>query len=163
VNVSKADKSRFWIAVFLDDLQVGSIFEPGRLHLTIIPWFTTSMDDEAVKKAFTPKFARDPKFQLKLSSATQFGPHKDVSVNLVEDSLKFFSLHSQALELFQELGAHWAVKNPYVGHQYRPHIRRRPDSRLRAGQVIDVEYLTLVKARRAEDNIRQVVERIELL
>lgn len=162
VNVSKADKSRFWVAVLLDDLPVGTSFEPGRLHLTIIPWFTTTMSDEVVKNAFTAKFERYSKFQLKLSSATQFGPHKDVRVNLVNDSLNLFSLHSQALELFNELGARWAVKNPYVDKQYRPHIRRRQGSRLKAGQIIDVEYLTLVKARRAEDNIRQVAERIKL-
>jgi 2'-5' RNA ligase len=161
VNVSKADKSRWWIAIFLDDLPVGTVFRPGQLHLTIIPWFTSDRVDDEVKLVFRQKFDGHQSFGLKLSENVKFGPRKNVGVTLVEPSPDLTALHNFSLELFQDLQAHWAVKNPYVSDAYVPHIRRRRGTRLQPGQILPARNLTLVRARRAEDNIRQVAERIE--
>jgi 2'-5' RNA ligase len=161
--MQKSERSRWWIAIFLEELETGSVFTPGQLHLTLIPWFTTDAADEEVEEAFRQKFQAYPKFNLEPTEEVMFGPDKDVPVTLVQSSAELLELHQTSLELFNQLGGHWAVKNPYVDDEYRPHIRRRTGSAVvKAGQIIEVNSLILVEARRQEDNLRRVAQKVNL-
>lgn len=163
MSASKADKCRFWIAIFLNDLRPETVFHPGLLHLTLIPWFVSDTPDKIVVEAFTSKFAHYKKFSLKLGERTTFGPNQDISVNLVEPSGNLSVLHQISLDYFSSIGGRWAVKNPYVGSEFKPHIRRRRGTKLKAGQIIRVDRIDLVKARREEDHLRQLAAKVELL
>jgi 2'-5' RNA ligase len=161
--MQKGDKLRWWIAIFLNDLPLGTKFQPGQLHLTLIPWFTTDIDDAQVGRAFTDEFQNFPRFELRLSENVMFGPHNDVEVTLVEPTSELLQLHVSSLELFEQLGSHWAVKNPYVAAEYKPHIRQRAGSSIKPGQTIEVSSLSLVKTRRQEDNQREIAEEVRLV
>lgn len=163
MSASKSDKCRFWIAIFLDDIQPNTIFHPGLLHLTLIPWFVSDQSDLAVIDCFKSSFSGFSKFELCLSKRTTFGPKDNIAVSLVQPSEELTKLHQLSLDCFDSVGGRWAVKNPYVDAEFLPHIRRRPGTRLAEGQVISVTAIDLVKARREEDHLRELAAKVELV
>ena len=68
-------------------------------------------------------------------------------------------LHQLALSWFGKVGARWAEKDPYVGNDYVPHVAQRHGFVLTEGQTLPITSLTLFKAARREDQIRQVAAR----
>jgi 2'-5' RNA ligase len=155
VSASKANKTRFWLAYFFDDMPVGSTFKPGKLHITLITWFVSDKLDEEVINCFN-KFSFGQKFFITVGPKQQFGPTKEVPVNLIESSEDLANLHKKSLEFFNIIEGRWAVKNPYVDRQYTPHARRRPGTRLKQGQVFKIDKIALVMAARREDGVRKV-------
>lgn len=160
MSVSKAEKSRFWLAYFLRDMPVGTEFSHGELHLTIIPWFVSDLADEKITLSFNENFSDSRALQLRMGEKARFGPKKDAPITLIEPSAEFAGLHAQALLWFDSLEGRWAVKNPYVGAQYQPHIRRRRGTKLPRQLAID--SLSLVKATRQEDGLRYVAAKVRL-
>lgn len=163
MSASRADKCRFWIAIFLDDIEPHTIFHPGLLHLTLIPWFVTDQSDQAVIDCFRSSFSGLSKFELCLSKRTMFGPKDNIAVSLVQPSEELTKLHQLSLDCFDLVDGRWAVKNPYIGTEFMPHIRRRPGTRLTEGQVISVAAIDLIKARREEDHLRELAAKVELV
>lgn len=163
MSASKADKCRFWIAIFLDDIQPNTVFHPGLLHLTLIPWFVTDQSDQAVIDYFKNSFSGFSRFELHLGERTMFGPNDDIAVSLIQPSEKLSILHQLSLDCFDLVGGRWAVKNPYVGTEFMPHIRRRRGTKLKAGQTISVTAIDLIKARREEDHLRELAAKVELI
>ncbi|HCM51669.1 TPA: hypothetical protein DIS56_00840 [Candidatus Saccharibacteria bacterium] len=161
-NAKKPDKLRFWLALMLEDLPVGTQFQPGRLHLTIIPWFVSELDEDALINSFSGKFSKINKFNLVLGQKAMFGPKKDVSVSLIEPNQTLQALHELSLEWFDEIGARWAVKNAHVAQDYKPHIRRRQGTKIKTGEIYKINSLSLIKAARHEDGKRVVAARISL-
>ncbi len=159
--VLKTSKLRFWLACFVKDLTVGTVFEPGLLHVTIMPWFVTEVSEADLLASFAAKFSNLPALDIKLDRKIMLGPRNDMSVSLVTPSPDILNLHTRALEWFGLIDARWAVKDPHVGDEYIPHIRRRPGTRLNPGQTLNFSHLYLIKAHRHEDNLRVVAARTE--
>jgi 2'-5' RNA ligase len=160
---AKKLKQRYWITFLLEDLASGKIFQPGVLHLTIIPWFVADILEQEVVKIFRSSFLDSPKIDAKIGSLSDFGPNDEVAVNLIENDSDLFKIHEQALELFNKINARWAVKNPYVGDDFKPHIRRRSEvADIKQGDILHLKSLSLIKANRQEDNIRTVAAVIDL-
>jgi 2'-5' RNA ligase len=155
------DDYRYWLAVLLEDLPVNSPFQPEALHINIIPWFVLEANEAEMIKNFYSKFANIKSFKLKLGGIAMFGPKKDVAVNLAEATPQIMNLHTLALNWFEAIGARWAVKNPHVGSDYVPHVRRRQGTKLQQGDVVSINSLCLIRATRREDNIRSVVAKAE--
>lgn len=146
----------------LEDLPIGTQFQPGRLHITIIPWFVSELDGAKIISSFNAKFSKLNKFNLAVGEKALFGPKKDVSVSLIEINQTLLALHKLSLEWFEEIGARWAVKNAHVADEYKPHIRRRQGTKVNSGQKININSLSLVKAARREDGKRVVAASINL-
>jgi hypothetical protein len=161
VNESKV-KQRYWLAFLLEDLSVGATFAPGVLHLTIIPWFVSNRPEEEVIKSFQSTFNGLPTVEMKIGQQVNFGPKKNVPVNLVTDNPDLMNMHKLSLDWFTRLNARWAVKNPYVGEEYKPHIRRRDDTEIKKGDILNLNFLSLISANRQEDNIRTVAAKVDL-
>jgi hypothetical protein len=161
VSAKKA-KQRYWITFLLDDLNEGDKFQPGILHLTIIPWFVADITEQEVIEIFKSSFVDLPKIDASVGAITDFGPNDEVKVSLVEDSSDISKIHERALNLFNKINAHWAVKNPYVGDEFKPHIRRRPGVAVKEGDILHLNSLVLVKANRQEDNLRSVAAKVDL-
>jgi hypothetical protein len=66
----------------------------------------------------------------------------------------------ETLGWFNLLNARWAVKSPYVGEQYIPHIRRRAGHNLSEGETLEISSLTLVCANRRGDDVRNVIAKV---
>jgi 2'-5' RNA ligase len=160
VSASKAEKSRFWLAYFIDEMSVGTVFEPGELHITIVTWFVSDLADEAIVNSFQ-QFDFGPAFDVRIGPRVKFGPKKEVMVNLV-DSSELKNMHGRSLKWLEQIQPRWAVKNPYVGPDFIAHIRRRPGTRLAQGRLLNIDNLCLVKADR-HDGTRTVVAKKELL
>ncbi|MBX4199529.1 2'-5' RNA ligase family protein [Candidatus Saccharibacteria bacterium] len=161
MSASKAERSRFWVAYFIDDMPVGTEFMPGALHLTLIPWFVADKTDKEINESFEDYFSRFSAFNIHLGEKAKFGPKKDAPITLVEPTFSIMELHEACLSWLDKLSGRWAVKNPYIGVQYRPHIRRRRGTRL-TQQVININSITLVSAARREDHIRHVAAKVAL-
>jgi 2'-5' RNA ligase len=161
-NVSKAEEFRFWLTFLLEDLPPEASFHPGLLHITLIPWFVSDMEDQAVIDVFKQRFSAEKKFKVRLGPQAKFGPKLNVGVTLIEPSFSLDRLHQRSLRFMEEAQGRWAVKRPHVDEQYIPHIRRRRGTKLPANGSIELTSLSLIKARRQEDNIRQVAAKVEL-
>lgn len=157
----KTEKYRYWLTYLLEDLPVGAAFEPGDLHVTLIPWFVVPPDVEAtLAKTFELAFSGHKAFDLKVNGEVSLGPRQDISVFLLDSRPEIYELHKKALGWFESLEAKWAVKNPYVGDEFKPHIRRRPNTYLHKGDKIHFNSLTLVQALRRSDNVRTVKAKV---
>lgn len=159
MNVSKGEHRRYWVTFLLEDLPVGASFKPDVLHINVIPWFVTEMEDAEVIESFYEKFSDFKALDVQVGTKTRLGP-RNVSVNIIENRDKLIPVHQNALDWFNILSARWALKNPYVDDDYIPHIRRRDDTRLNEGEHLHLAALNLVSARREEDDIRQVAAKV---
>ena len=157
----KAERQRYWLTFLIEDLPVGATFRPGLLHITVLPWFVSGVAEDELLKSFHSWFGRVDILSVALGPKEKFGPRKDISVNSVF-APQLLAVHQAAIEWFSDIGARWAVKTPHVGSEYKPHIRRRRGTRLKEGQTLLLNSLSLVKARRREDNAREVAGRILL-
>jgi 2'-5' RNA ligase len=156
IENEKRVKYRYWIAYLPGNRDEGSTFKPGALHLTIIPWFVVDIGDEEVLDSFHRKFAAKKSFDLVVGKQTVFHFKRKLAVNLFEPSPKIMQLHVEALELFDELNARWAVKTPNVGQDFIPHVRG-----FSQGDKLHIDELSLVRAIRREDGIREVAAKAE--
>jgi hypothetical protein len=163
VNESKTKKQRYWVTFFWEKLPIGTVFEPGKLHLTVIPWFVTDVTEQEVIKSFNFVFSGLESVELEVGKQVNFGPKKNVPAHLVKGTEKLIEIHKLALDWFEQIEGRWAVKNPYVGDEYKPHIRRRDGAKLQQGEILHLDSLALVKANRQEDNIRVMATAVNLL
>lgn len=160
-NASRTKPYRYLIAYLLDDLPIGAKFKPSELHITTLPWFALETDEGPFLTWFYNHFDRVLAFNATIGERKLFGPQKDVPVNLMEPERKFMQLHQTALSWFGKVGARWAEKDPYVGDDYLPHVAQRYGFVLEEGQTLPITSLTLFKAARREDHIRQVAAKAE--
>ncbi|HET9721789.1 MAG TPA: 2'-5' RNA ligase family protein [Candidatus Saccharimonadales bacterium] len=156
----RIDRQRYWLAYFFDGMPVGAQFKPGALHLTIITWFVVDIDEKDLLDSFKSTFKNTKSFDVKTGELVRFGPKKDVPVRLLQSSETVMNLHRRALDWFEQINARWAVKDPHAGPGYMPHIRQREENKLAAGEVVRINSLSIVKARRREDDIRTVAEKV---
>lgn len=155
-NVLKTKPYRYYISYLLDDLPIGAKFKPSALHITILPWFALETDEGSFLTWFYNHFDRCEAFNATVGQRQLFGPKKDVPVSLIEPERKFMQLHQLALSWFGKVGARWAERDPYVGNDYLSHVAQRQGFVLEEGQILPITSLTLFKAARREDQVRQV-------
>jgi|GEM_PF-1934862 2'-5' RNA ligase len=153
---SKTKLYRYYISYLLDDLPVGAKFKPSALHVTILPWFALETDEKPFLDWFYKHFDQIEAFDATVGEPMMFGPKKDVPVNLIGPKEEFLQLHQLALSWFGELGARWAERDPYVGDDYKPHVAQRRGFVLTEGETMPINSLSLFKASRREDHIREV-------
>jgi 2'-5' RNA ligase len=160
VSEKKADKSRYWVTYLVKDLEVGATFKPTARHLTIIPWFVTDLSNDKVIKSFQGQFPGQKPFSITIGEHTEFKNERKIAINLILTSSELQNLHKEALDWFSFLDARWAVKSPYVGEQYIPHIRRRSGQNLSEGDSLEITSLSLVGANRRGDDLRTVIAKV---
>jgi hypothetical protein len=160
MNEPKKGKYRYWLPFLLEDLPVGANFKPGVLHITFITWFVADLPEEELIDSFYETFSGRQAFDIKIGRDLHLGPHEDVSVVSVEPTSQTLQLHADGLNWFEKIEARWAVKNPYMGDEFIPHIRRRSDTNLKIGDIMKINSLSLVKALRRPDDVREVAAKV---
>jgi 2'-5' RNA ligase len=160
VQEKKADKQRYWVTYLLKDHKEGVTFKPQEMHLTLIPWFVVNQNNDEVVESFRKEFAGEKVIKLRVGEVHEFKSRRKIPVNLIEASTEVIHLHEKTMNWFDALEARWAVKNPYVGTDYIPHIRRRPGYNLIEGSKLQIDSLSLVSANRRGDDLRTVIARV---
>lgn len=160
-NVSKAEKSRFWIAYFLDDIEVGDQFGHGLLHMTVIPWFVSDEEDDEIVASFQEHFSGLAEFEITPGDKVVLGSKRRALVTSIDSSKELLELHQTALKWFELINARWAVKTPHVDGDFHPHIRHRRGKKL-SNTRLTLDSLVLVKARRQEDWTRLAAAKVRL-
>jgi hypothetical protein len=162
-NVSKAEKSRFWIAYFLDDIAVDDQFGHGLLHMTLIPWFVSDRADAEIISSFQDYFSGLAKFDITFGAKVILGSKKRAPVTSIRPDDELLMLHSSALRWFDLVEGRWAVKTPHVGDDFHPHIRhRRGKGKQLPASRLTLDSLVLVKAQRQEDWLREAAAKVKL-
>jgi 2'-5' RNA ligase len=159
-NVKKADRLRYWLTYLLKDLDVGTTFKPDALHLTFIPWFISEEPHEEIIKSFYDYFSNQKAFTVMVGQTHEFKNKRKIPINLVKPSAELLALHGKTLDWFGQLEGRWAVKNPHVGDDYIPHIRRRQGHNVNEGDRLNISSLSLVTAARRGDEVRTVAARV---
>lgn len=159
----KADKQRYWLTFILKDLDIGATFKPQALHLTIITWFVTEMTDKQVVESFKKTFSSEKVLNLTIGQQDEFKNSHKIAINHIKPSPDLVSLHHKALDWMESLEGRWAVKNPHMGKDFIPHIRRRQGRNLSEGGKLRVDSLSLVRAYRRGDDLRTVAAKVPLL
>ncbi|MBA3757859.1 2'-5' RNA ligase family protein [Candidatus Saccharibacteria bacterium] len=160
MNGKKADKARYWVVYLPKGLPVGTTFKPNILHLTIVPWFVTSKDEDYILDSFKNVFSGGPAFEITLGQSDVFKHKRSIPINLIKPSQQLLALHTKTLDWLATLQAHWAVNRPHVAEEYKPHIRRRPGYNLSYGAKLRIDSLSLVKAYRRGDDFRIVASKV---
>ena len=161
VSDKKADKSRYWLTYLLDDLPIGATFSPSALHLTIVPWFVTDVDEASLTQSFYKQFTRQEKIEISVGEIGEFNHKRKIPISFIESNDKLAELHDRSLAWLRSLEARWAVKTPHVGQDYIPHIRRRPGKNVKAGQKLGIDSLSLIRAHRRGDDFRIVIAKVK--
>lgn len=148
----------------LDDLQVGSTFKHWALHVTMVPWFVVDDVEEAdLFTSFRNEFTGSKGFEIEVGATEYFGPKQDIAVAVLEPYEELQVVHQRTLKwLFDNLHARWAVKQAYVGKDFKPHITQRRET-VAQGKVVHFDKLSLVRAKRQEDWQREIAAEVELL
>ena len=161
-SVKKADKPRYWLTFLLNDFDVGDTFKPDELHLTIVPWFVTELDQAEVIKSFERKFMGQKALKVRVGGLGEFRNKRKIPINFVTSSAQLKHLHSMALEWLSDLDARWAVQEAHVGKDFVPHIRRRPGHNVSELDDITLQTLNLVVGYRRGDDLRTLAAKVYL-
>lgn len=133
---------------FVDKQPLGSTFLRERnqipLHMTLVSWFRTSR--VADLEFPLDEFSRQTRaVDLQIGGEEQFGPHKDVPVNVIANPEPVRALHDGLLALITE---HGGVLLDYVwsANNYRPHITRHDAAdNVQEGDVLVCSGMSLVR------------------
>lgn len=158
----KADKPRYWVTYLLNDLPVGAVFKPEELHLTIIPWFVTEVDNKEVIDSFGKTFSVCAPFEATVGKIDEFNQERKIIFNHLGPKAEIVALHTKGLEWFSYLGARWALQHPRVEDEFIPHIRRRDGKSVSEGDKLLIDSLSLVRANRRADDSRIIAAKAEL-
>lgn len=161
VNDKKANRPRYWVTYLLKNLGVGETFSPDLLHLTIVPWFVVDLEKKEVGDSFTETFGGESKFEATVGEQDEFNQNRRIPINFIKPNPAVQQLHSKALDWLSSMDVRWAVKNPHVGHDYIPHIRRRDGRSVSEGDTLLIDSLSLVRAHRRGDDFRIVAAKVK--
>lgn len=163
MSALKNEKYRYCLFYLLKDVPEGGNFSPEDLHITIVPWFVVEPDVEiSLLNSFKNQFSNIKQFKVTVGSEVSLGPREDISVLLVNPEQQTHNLHQKALDWIDFLRARWAVKNPYVAEDYKPHIRQRENISLKPGDELCFNTVYLVRALRRADDFRLVLGKVVL-
>ena len=131
----------------LEPQEIGSYFDRHRwpLHITLLPWFSARPDQHAqLRQTLTQVAQTVPPAAVTVGGIAQFGPHKDIPVNLIADQTTLVPLHQALLDLIHELGMP-LVSAEWIGPTFTAHISRYEDRHANAGDTVRVGSFYLVQ------------------
>jgi len=149
------------LAYFLEDKDAGDFFEKKILHITVLPWFSLDIDEQALIDSFKFKFQNSHSFTAGLGETKMFGPHHTVPVSMARSD-SFMPIHRRAIDWFGEIGAHWNETLVYVEDGYKAHIKHREGYDFTPNQVFEIDSIVLIKSSmNTQDDRRQVIAEVE--
>ena len=151
------------ILVHMLELQeVGSYFDRHRwpLHITLLPWFRASPEQrQQLRQSLTRLAQTVPPATVTVGAITQFGPNKDILVNLIADQTALATLHQALFDLTRMLGMP-LVSSEWTGPNFTAHIGRYEDRYADAGDAVHIGDFYLVTL--LDGSTCQILGRFEL-
>jgi hypothetical protein len=151
------------VAIVLEHIDVGREFIEWPLHITIVPWFhgydAKKLDDllAGLAASFTP-------FRAKAGPIEKFGPKKDVTVNVIDDSKELKELH-QAVFYTLETNDFIIHQKDFVGDGYMAHVTHQTHAFLKEGAQITIKSFSLIEQERLKKTgeiVKKIVKEYEL-
>ncbi|MBT2500387.1 2'-5' RNA ligase family protein [Agromyces sp. ISL-38] len=137
--------ARFVVVLPLVPLAAGAEFTVAEwpLHVTLIEPFSTELPASAVATVIGRIAHQADTVHASGGEEAMFGRRRDVPVTLVRDGGELEALRSRALDALREEGVDFG----HVREEYRPHVSRKQDRRLRWGERVELGTIALIDMR----------------
>jgi 2'-5' RNA ligase len=141
--------ARFVVVLTLEPLVVNDEFTVAQwpLHVTLVEPFETDVEVETLNAALAPVAAGARPIAVDVGKDAMFGPRRDILVSLVLDAGQALAgLRTDAAAALRER----AVDLGHIREDYRPHVTAKQHGRVRQGDRLRLDTLTLVRLRPPE-------------
>ena len=132
------------------------------LHITIVPLFAIDMDENKLLELMSKTVEGIPPANAVAADDEMFGANHDLRVTLLDMSPALKDLHNK---LYSQLLDHGAVfdKPQYCGDNYRAHATVQKSGRIKKGDKILIDELTLIDMFHEQDiRQRKIIDQIPL-
>lgn len=142
----------------LESMTPGEEFEIWPRHITIVPWFSVS-DEEQLDETLQELAKRHKSFEVKAGKVEEWGKQDKFEVQKIDDEGQLHRLHWDVFRSLEKNGFSVHQKD-FLGQKYTPHISLR--NRLQKGQPvkmdtsIDIKDFTLIKQERLKGSGRMI-------
>jgi 2'-5' RNA ligase len=135
----------FILVYFLDDEPVGKTWERSRnhwpLHITLVPWFGLRHNTRVVP-LLEECAKRHAAFNVTVADVEHF--NESTTVSLLQDQTDIHLLHTDLIEVVQELGAQLA-STPWIKEGYTAHVTHHGGMRVPIkDEVLQLRKFSLV-------------------
>ncbi len=141
------------IVYMLKPQEEGEKFDSWPLHLTLLPWFEATDEDEAVE--MLGDYSSWAPIEASFGGRDHFG-QRGLQVRLVENTSKLQMLHDSLLKSVEKRG--WSIRGRYTGASFRPHITERSEEVI--GERVRIDRLYLVEA--LGQGYRRIISKVDL-
>lgn len=156
---------KYGLATFLRPLPDGYEFSPNDwpLHITHIDTVEVPLSATEVKLLLERALSFITPIMTRASADEMFGPNKDILVTRLELTPELARLHNTIVSALEARQAKF--KRPFLlKENYRPHVTVHSRERVKIGDVITVDSLSIIeKAPDGNSDIRRVSATIPLL
>lgn len=137
--------ARFVVVLPLVPLTAGAEFTVAGwpLHVTLVEPFSTELPAPDIAAIIGGVAAEASAVRASGGEEAMFGRRRDVPVTLVRDGGELAALRSRALDALREAG----VELDHVREEYRPHVSRKQDRRVRWGDRVELGTIALIDMR----------------
>jgi hypothetical protein len=131
-------------------------------HITLVSWFRLDAElTGPLTEAARFIVSRFAPIHTIAGEEAMFGRNGDILVNVLRHGPFIQELHNALLSLVLEIGGEMESME-WSGHNYRPHITRKPDLAFSPGNEFVIQKLSLVRAVSEQPKVREVVEHFHL-
>lgn len=149
---------RYGLATIYETHTVGHEYTVDNLplHLTHIDSFEINLNAEELSKKLTETLEHQKVIRTLALEDEYYGPEKDILVTTLELTADLVQLQMQIINFLQEEGA--VFKNPqFVGEQFSPHISVYGNKRVKPGEDVAINDITLSSKVSDDDNANRRV------
>lgn len=133
------------IVSLLQPLARGERFGKWPLHLTLMPWFRTSLGGYELQKVIAQSLEGIGPFSATMAGTDKFGFRDQVPVRVVEAPNLFEEVHQHLLQTFQAHPEIRILDTEHTGKNFRAHVTLHGYEPLREGDIIACNDIQIVQ------------------
>ncbi|HWB33700.1 MAG TPA: hypothetical protein VG753_00020 [Candidatus Paceibacterota bacterium] len=119
---------KYMFVLPVERMEMDQVFDSFPLHCTLVPWFYLHHTPTQILYGIMPVTGGMKPLTLTSEAEALFGPHKDISVHVLEPNPALIVLHTVVCDRLRTIGASF-LGAEYMGANYRPHVTTRTDGR----------------------------------
>lgn len=130
------------IAALIGDHTLGETFKEWLLHVTIVPWFESSVSSEKLAALLAGVYRGIRPFTVTLGSEARIGYEGKALVNLVQMPTPFSDIYQRTEQALEGIHAKQLVSG--WSDEYQPHVTVQRSARLQANDTFLVDRLYII-------------------
>lgn len=130
------------ITALIGNHTIGEAFREWLLHVTIVPWFESSVSSEELANLLDKAYQDIQSFTVVLANEVRMGYEGKALVNLVQTPTPFSDIYSRTEQVLDSVRANRLTRG--WSDAYRPHVTVQRSARLHRGDSFLVDRLYIV-------------------